>query len=233
MTLFLLIALLLLICAAAPADPARTIVAFGDSTTATRGDLVVYAHLLQEHFPRVHVINAGVGGNSTVMARARFEQDVLAHDPAMVIIQFGINDSAIDVWQGDTEPRVPIAEYAANLRGFVQTLKQRGSAPILMTPNPMCWTDELRGMYGKPPYDVADPDGFNLHLKQYAQQMRVIAAEADVPLVDSYAVYQAYAGEEGHALSDLLLDGMHPNARGQALEAELLLPHVRRILEGE
>ena len=233
MTIILTIALLFLISASAHADPAPTIVAFGDSTTAPRGNLVVYASLLQQQFPSARVINAGVGGNSTVEARARFERDVLAHDPALVIIQFGINDSAVDVWKGADQPRVPLTDYAQNLAYFVQTLRQRGAAVILMTPNPMCWTDQLKEMYGKPPYHPDDPDGFNVLLKQYAQQMRNLAAEEDVPLADAYAAFEQFDRVEGQSVSDLLLDGMHPNDRGHALETALLLPHVRRVLEGE
>src|SRR5690606_6751766 len=78
-----------------------TVVAFGDSTTAPRDlgggkALVVYADLLRERLPAAGqpatVVNAGVGGNSTTDARARFERDVLAHDPDLAIIQFGLND---------------------------------------------------------------------------------------------------------------------------------------------
>jgi lysophospholipase L1-like esterase len=252
MTLTLTIALILLLTASAHADALPTLVAFGDSTTAPRGNLVIYANLLQQQLPGTRVINAGVGGNSTALARKRFEQDVLAHDPALVIIQFGINDAAVDVWQGATQPRVSLADYAQNLTFFVQTLvgasrrdAQRGAAVILMTPNPMAWTDELRAMYGKPPYDPNDPDGFNVLLKVYAQKMRDIATAEDVPLVDAYAAFASRgagtprgagispADAVGQSVSDLLLDGMHPNAKGHALEAELLLPHVRRLLKGE
>lgn len=80
-----------------------TIVAFGDSTTAPRGNLVVYSTLLQsELFAQgqpIRVVNSGVGGNTTEVARDRFERDVLAYQPDLVVVQFGINDSAVDVWK--------------------------------------------------------------------------------------------------------------------------------------
>ena len=56
------------------AEKPFTIVAFGDSTTAPRGGLTVYATLLQEQLAAkdrpLNVINAGVGGNTTAMAQA-------------------------------------------------------------------------------------------------------------------------------------------------------------------
>jgi len=202
------------------------IVAFGDSTTAARGALAVYAKLLQDELPArgvpVEVVNAGVGGNSTEAARARLEKDVLGRSPVLVIIQFGINDSAIDVWKGATTARVPMSRYEENLRHFVQTLKARKAQVILMTPNPMTWTDTLKKMYGKPPYDPEDPDGFNLLLKDYAAVVRKIAQDESLPLVDVYRLFKDYGN-----VSDLLLDGMHPNEKGHRLIADALLKQIQ------
>ena len=103
------------------AEP-TTIVGFGGSTTAVRGELKVYCDLLDTGLNRrgipVRVINSGVDGDHTQKARERFESDVLANDPDIVIIQFGINDSAIDVWKTPSadQPRVALENYEENLR---------------------------------------------------------------------------------------------------------------------
>ena len=129
---------------AAPSVKPYTIVAFGDSTTAPRGTLVVYPNLLQNELivrdRPVRVINAGIGGNTTHAALARLAAEVLAHRPDLVVVQFGINDSAVDVWKNPpaVEPRVPLEQFEANLRGIVQTLRARSAKVILMTPNPLC-----------------------------------------------------------------------------------------------
>jgi len=220
---------------APPAGEPLTIVAFGASTTAPRGSLIVYAMLLEweltDEGRNVRVINAGKGSDNTVTARKRFEQDVLAHDPELVIIQLGINDSAIDVWRGVTEPRVPIADYERNLEHLVTTLKDRGSKVILMTPTPLRWTDKLKELYGKPPYDPGDPDGFSFLLKEYAERCRQVAARQGVPLADSFRAFQEYGEVEGQAVDDLLLDGMHPNDLGHEIEADLLLEQIRALFE--
>jgi lysophospholipase L1-like esterase len=206
-----------------------SIVTFGDSTTATRGPLKVYSQILQEELPQngqsVRVINSGVGGNSTQRARARFDRDVLAHTPDVVVIQFGINDSAVDVWKDPpaTEPRVSLDAYTRNLQHFVRTLKQRHLQVILMTPNPLCWTDKLRQLYGKSPYIPADEDGFNVLLKQFAAQARVVAQQEHVPLIDIYDLFQKYGAIDGQNVADLLLDGMHPNTLGQRKVADAIL----------
>ncbi|NQU10273.1 hypothetical protein HQ590_05760 [bacterium] len=207
----------------------HTIVAFGDSTTAPRTvdgqPLTVYADLLRAELPARgitgQVINSGVGGHNTRDGLARFEADVLAHGPDLVIIQFGINDSTLDLWLDPpvTEPRVPLAEFAANLPAMVRPLRAVGAGVVLMTPNPMRWTAELRGYYGKAPYRPDDPMGLNVTLIPYVDAVREVAAAERVDLVDAYALFLA----TGDGVDDLLLDGMHPNAAGHRLVADALL----------
>ncbi|MCD6362001.1 MAG: exo-alpha-sialidase [Armatimonadetes bacterium] len=217
-----------------PTGEPLTIVAFGDSTTAPRGSVLIYPMLIEwelsDEGRAVEVINSGRGSDTVQKAAARFEQDVLAHDPDLVIIQFGLNDSAIDVWRNVTTPRVPIDEYEADLERFVTTLQERGSKVILMTPNPLRWTDKLKQLYGKPPYDPDDPDGFSFLLKDYAERVRGIAARRDVPLVDSFKLFQE---DEQHPVDQLLLDGMHPNDAGHAIEADELLKIIRKMFPDE
>ena len=173
-------------------------------------------------------MNAGVGGNSTVMARARFERDVLGENPDLVIIQFGINDAAVDVWQEPpaSKPRVSLEEFEGNLRVFVDTLRECGVKVILMTPNPMGWTPQQKKLYGKPPYDTRSHAGFNVLLREYAACVGRVAREKEVALADVYAAYKAYDRNGGESVNDLLLDGMHPNGRGHRLAADLLMPLI-------
>jgi lysophospholipase L1-like esterase len=217
--------------AAAAADvsgrttPIRVVVvAFGDSTTAPRGKVRVFAQRLEEtvgrNDHRVRVINSGVPRDTTRAARERLARDVIAHHPRFATISFGINDSAVDVFNGATQPRVPLREYEQNLAWMVSRLREQDIRPILMTPNPVAWTDELKKLYGKPPYRPDDADGWNVLLKEYAQAVRRVAESNDVPLVDTYRLFQAYAAEPGHALNDLMSDGMHPNDAGHDIIAD-------------
>jgi lysophospholipase L1-like esterase len=206
-----------------PSTRPLTVVAFGDSTTASRHGVTVFAERLRD----VKVINAGVPGNNTRDARRRFESDVLAPHPDIVTIWFGINDSAVDVWKNETEPRVSLKEYSQNLSWMITQLQSHGIRPIVLTPNPCAWTDELRRLWAKPPYRPDDPDGWNVLLKDYAAAAREVATARRVPLVDVYQLFQTYAASEGHNLNDLLLDGMHPNDAGQAIIAE----HVAKTIE--
>jgi lysophospholipase L1-like esterase len=213
----------------------KTIVAFGDSITAPRKNVTTYSDLIREEFQKKHldvkVVNAGVPGNTTAMAKERFEKDVLARDPDLVIIQLGTNDSAVDVWKKPpaTESRVSINDYEHNLREFIAKLKERKAKIILVTPPPTRWTEKLKEMYGKPPYDPNDEDGFNIILKTYIQRMRRVAKDEKVVLVDLNKEYYKYHKSKGRTMDDLFLDGMHPNNKGQKLEAELLLKQIKKL----
>jgi lysophospholipase L1-like esterase len=91
-------------------DPV-TIVALGDSTTAgtplflspvespPEGSGEVesqFTYWLMRAHPDWRVLNCGVNGERTDQIAARFDRDVLAHDPRVVIILAGVND----VYQG-------------------------------------------------------------------------------------------------------------------------------------
>lgn len=214
-------------CDIEPQAKPTVLVAFGDSTTAPRGPLRNFTVLLQEGFKSggasFVVINAGIGGHNTNQARERFQQDVLHHKPDVVTIWFGLNDSCIDVWKGAAEPRVLKDRYEENLRCFVKTLKSIGAQAILMTPNPCAWTDELKRLYGKPPFDPNDPDGYNILVRQYAAVVRSVAESEKVPLIDVYRIFDDYAGPDKNRLHNLLLDGMHPNDAGHRIIADQLM----------
>jgi len=172
--------------------------------------------------------NAGVGGNTTKDALARIDRDVLAYRPKIVVVQFGINDSAIDVWKTPpaTEPRVSPSDFEKNLRDIMARTRAAGASPILMTANPLRWTPKLKELYGQPPYDVARADGFEAPtLVRYNEIIRNLAAELRIPLVDIHQEFQQ------HDTDKLLLDGMHPNDAGHALIAQRLVPIIREVAQ--
>lgn len=217
--------------------PRRTVVAFGDSTTALREGLTVYPDLLQDNWRKrgvdVQVINAGVRGDHSEMARARFERDVLAHKPDVVILRFAINDSAIDVWATPpaVAPRVPMARYGENLVWMMTEIRKVGAVPVLCTPNPLAWSDITLELYGRTPYLPEDADGFNVVLRDYVTATHELAAEHAVALVDLDRAFRQHQSDLTPPWQGLLLDGMHPNDEGHRLAATLLMPTLDKILE--
>ncbi len=196
------------------------LVFFGDSVTAFRGELKVASMWFEEWLPQAAVVNAGVPGNTTAMARERFAADVLACGPDVAVISFGINDSAIDTWDGKTEPRVPLEAYAANLTAMVREL---GKKVVMFTPPPLYMTDELFRLYGMEPFLS---HGFNFMLDRYLDAMRRVAEAEGCLLADVNAEFRRLAGGDGPELMRYSLDGMHPNAAGQEIIAGLLRPLI-------
>ncbi|MEQ9407966.1 MAG: exo-alpha-sialidase [Fuerstiella sp.] len=220
----------------APAPKPHGIVMFGDSTTAERPGAVrkVYAVRVTERLQSVGstlgVVNAGIGGNSTRDARRRFQKDVLAHKPRLIVMQFGINDSAVDVWKSPpaTTSRVPLAEFTQNLTTMIREARKNGSKVILMTTNPLRWTPRLKELYGKPPYQPEADDGLDTPtLSGYNNAVRQLSEELSVPLVDVHTAWHTYAAKKKMSVDELLLDGMHPNDKGHQLVTELLIPVIR------
>jgi lysophospholipase L1-like esterase len=205
------------------------IVLFGASTIAFRGNLKVASMQLQEHMDAkglaVEVINSGVRGNNTNLALARFENDVLNHEPNMVFIMLGINDSAIDVKDGKKEPRVSKGKYVENIKVMVDELLKRKIIPVLMTTQPMVMTENLESLYNFPPYSER---GFNFMLLEYVQALRNISKEKSVDLIDIFKIFKdKYKTDD--ELKKVLPDGMHPGEEGQTL----IFNAIRELFENK
>jgi lysophospholipase L1-like esterase len=233
-----------------PLTPARDaapvrIVALGDSTTAPEKSWApevpqVYADCLPaalaRHGIRAVVTNAGIGDTTTRDAVLRLDRDVFSQRPDIVVVQFGINDSWIDADEGSTAPRLTRAEYRNNLRAVIAAARSRHAHVILMTPNPMRWSDPYyRQVFEQHAglLDVREPRGIDRLLDQYAQDARDVARERGTALVDVSAAFEAYGRTPGHSVGELLIaDGIHPNEPGQQLVCRLLTRTLVRLLRG-
>jgi hypothetical protein len=75
------------------------IVAMGSSSTAGRADVVPYPHRLEMYLraqfgdrtPRIDVLNRGKGGEEAIEELLRFDTDIFAEKPSLVIWQVGTN----------------------------------------------------------------------------------------------------------------------------------------------
>lgn len=115
---------------------AITIVAFGDSVThgfLAKGEInyeMVYWERLRQKILRVknyvpvNVIDSGIGGDNTQGGLKRIDEQVIAHNPDLVIVCFGLNDIV-----GELET------YTSSLRSIFEKLKECGTDIIFMTPN--------------------------------------------------------------------------------------------------
>lgn len=213
--------------------PTVTVVCFGDSTTANRKvagqPLPIYAHHLRRELAGIGlpgpVINSGVGGSHTgrrtdndkhkvTHGLDRFRRDVLDQQPDVVIIQFGLNDCWVDQDDGldIRKSRIPLAAYQANLTHFVKEAKRAKAGVVLLTPNPL---------------GAKHPAWRHQILRRYAAATRAVANAEGTRLIDVHFLFRVRGKPDA-----LLLDGMHPNARGHRMIADQLIKTLTWMKQG-
>ena len=104
-------------------DRRPVLVCLGDSLTSCGGPDGHYSHWLEKQMPDVRVIDAGIGGDTLVGGRARFEKDVLAHEPDVLLIALGAND----FWRNGR----PVAEMGDDLAHMAREARARGMQVVV------------------------------------------------------------------------------------------------------
>ena len=113
-----------------------TVTRFGTTasgTTSSTGEKTYPYYLGTDEYLGVPIINAGVGGDNTNHAMARFKTDVLDKNPDVTIICLGMNDQAMVISSGN--PNISLATYKSNLDYFAKSLKESGSDVVFVTPS--------------------------------------------------------------------------------------------------
>lgn len=214
-------------------DRARpiTIVALGDSVTMgcmADGEFdfenVYHARLkrmLQERYPGVvfNVINSGVAGDTAAGALSRLERDVLRYSPDVVLVSFGLNDSAAGP--------MGVFSFKRSIGAIFNRLTtQVVTDVVVLTPNFFNTRDNDRvsekhrqqGLHQT--FMERQQRGV---LKAYAQALRETAYRADIDVADVYMVWQRLQ-EAGVDTTAMLANGLnHPTAEAHRIPAELLL----------
>ena len=153
---------------------------------------------LCDRFPHavINVIVTGIGGENSESGAERFQRDVLALRPDVVTIDYALNDRAIG-----------LARAGKAWRTMIEMALAQKVKVILLTP-----TADLTAQLENPD----DP------LLQHAEQIRRLAREYQVGLVDSLAQFQEVV-RSGGKLSDFMAQGNHPNRKGHELVTRKLL----------
>lgn len=205
--------------AASPLD-GKTILCFGDSLTQgtlwwVNNGYDVYADILQDNFSGSTVINGGIRGDSTWNALQRYKNDVIAKNPDIVIICFGMNDQAWEVQYN--RPIQTLDKYVSQLTTMITDIKAIGADVILMTPNPVYEAAYTPTAYNNYEYGL---------MPQYCDAMRKLAIELDCGLIDMYREISA-RGVSAYVSSD----GIHQSTAGHQLYASCITSHLKAVYE--
>lgn len=196
----------------AAAGPVGCIVCFGDSLTSCGAPDGRYSDMLQSMLPQYRIVNRGRGGDTLGGGLARLETDVLALKPVAVIVGLGAND----YWRR--------ARSLNELRQDYETIVSRCRAAGIRVLLISCFGNETT-----PPGTTIDFTRPGLPHVEYARGLAAIERE----LVKKYQcgyVPDMQCNITPKGRRDLWSDSNHPNAAGNRIVAETILPELRRLL---
>ena len=170
------------------------VVFYGNSITDT------WAGYFSSMFPGKPYVGRGISGQTTPQMLVRFRQDVIALNPAVVVILAGTNDIA-----GNTGPST-LGMIEDNLISMTELAEANGISVVLSSVLPVYdyrWRPGL-----EPAGKIVE---LNAWLKEYASNRDVV-----------YLDYHTVMADERQGLkSELSEDGVHPNEAGYRIMVPL------------
>jgi acyl-CoA thioesterase I len=172
-----------------------------------------FPHRQSQSFPSVlrertgwQVINKGINGDTTTMVLNRFQRDVLAHQPDIVLILTGTNDF---VYQTAT----PV-EAMKNIDQMISLAKEKGIETVLLTPI-LCNPSQAARQWKIGA--AVDYQGVNGKLSELSVLIRCTADARGCNLVDLELKYKGFGKYH---------DGIHPTVEGQEWIAQAILEEL-------
>ncbi len=197
--------------------PDITIVCYGDSITygycAEYGkDYVsLFKNKVKEDFPEASIIikKRGENGETSRDGLKRLDAHILSYKTDMVIMLFGSNDSAYNIWQ-----HVGIEEFSYNYDMMLSVMKKSCIKAVLITPPPVIEDEE---------YPFIENDVLN----KYCELIRKKAELNALPLVDMNRAFS----EKGNLKALLQWDGVHISTEGYQLFFDTVYETVKPLIE--
>ena len=197
-------------------DQPLVVVAIGSSSTKGIGATdsahaypALLADELHRGFPQVAltVLNKGIGGERAPQMLARFERDVLAYHPQLVIWQTGSNQ---------TLTSDDVDGYTATIREGVTRLKSAGTDVILMDPQ-------------FAPRIIARPN----HLL-IVDSIDAVAKDLNVAVFRRFALMRYWISTGRYKVEDIVSnDGLHMNDLGYSCIARVLADGLTAVAKPE
>ena len=153
---------------------------------------------LKELYPYavISVINTSIGGENSISGAARFDRDVLVHKPDVLFIDYSLNDRGAG-----------LEKSREAWESMIRKALDENIKVILFTPSP----DTRK--------DILAPD---CELEQHANQVKSLAEEYEIGLVDSYKLFKDKV-IAGDSLSCYMASVVHPNEKGHQLIVEEIM----------
>ncbi len=190
-----------------PAPGEHRVVFMGDSITDA------WIRLSPKFFTDHLYVDRGISGQTTPQMLIRFQPDVIALKPEVVVILAGTNDIA-----GNTGP-MTLEQIEDNLRSMAELAKVHGIHAVLSSVMPV--TDAIRPQTERrPPEKII---ALNAWIKDYCARNGLVYLDYYSALLDDKAMFK----------KELTLDGLHPNAAGYAVMEPLAEKAIAAALGGQ
>jgi len=158
-----------------------------------------------EFFAENNFVGRGISGQVTAQMLSRFQADVIALRPKMVIIMAGTNDIAMN------NGYIAHEHILQNIQSMVELAKYHRIKPVLCSCLPAAefkWRKNLT--------PAEDIKRLNEMIKTYAEANKI-------KYIDYHS---ALADEIGGLPKKYAADGVHPNMEGYAIMEEILLKNL-------
>lgn len=188
-----------------------TIVGFGGSITQGTGATSVenrYGNVVaawfRAQFPEITVtyVNAGIGSTTSLVGVNRMADDVLAHNPDFVVIDFAANDQPGD------------ALYQATFEAAVRRLLEADAAVLSVVFGPVAGYND--GRY------LRDSNSIKEHLPTLTYY--------DIPTIDYYGALWRYLDAGVINWTQVGNDYIHPNNNGHLMAASAINAYLADVL---
>ena len=194
----------------------KKILFFGDSITEMGVQAGGYVSIIKKTLDstKYTLVGAGIGGNKVYDLYLRLEDDVLSKNPDVVVIYVGVND----VWHKQSSGTgTDQNKFVKFYQALIKKISASGAKIILCTP----------AVIGEKKNGANELDQ---ELDKYAGEIRKLAEEHNLPLVDLRSLFMAYDqanNPQDVAKGVLTTDGVHLNDKGNQLVAAQLLPLIK------
>ncbi len=175
--------------------------------------------------PDVEVVNAAMNGRSTMSFKNEGRwTNALALRGDYYFIQFGHNNEP-----GKPGRSTDMPTFVADMKQYVDDAKAFGAKPVLVTP------------LARRQWDKANPGKIKSSLVPYAEAVRKIAAEKNVPLIELHDRSKEYYEKVGRVECEKFspiktvdgtnaIDGTHLAGVGRLLMAQLVVAEIRKTV---
>ncbi len=190
----------------------KVIVAMGDSITVGGG----WTYDLGDAIG-ADIINSGFGGDTAhASLAARYEANVAAYNPDIVIVSFGINDAASSMIKGDLE--AGLAQYEKALRDIYARNTALGAKTVFMNAN------NINTSYFEDNVTYNEYGGFQGWLDHFIPTMEKVAKEYDCVFIDLYSEWRELGWGYNGTEKVNLVDNTHPTEVGYDLNLSIMIP---------